>query len=854
MSDFNSFIRQLLKKSLFLLPFCVMNIPDAFAFDVHPSADEKQASIAGNFNALPMSFEQNQGQVESQVRFLSKGAGLSAFFKQNEVDFLLHKQSTGSDTTHKSMVQGKTNPINGVATVDLLRMQLLHSNGSAILSGTNRLPGTVNYFVGSDPAKWQSGVPTFAQLKYASVYPGVDLVYYGSRGRLEFDFELTPGADAKAIQFRFFGSKTLKLDKDGNLVITAANGDISFLKPLIYQPAGSGGRRFVEGSFRISAGNTVHFAVGSYDRAKPLIIDPILNYSTTGLSSSAKAIAVDAAGEAYVAGGAEYGYYTTSTASFQPNPLSKPIGNWSICVTKLNSTGTALLFTTYILGSGNDVAQAVSLDSSGDAFVAGWTTSADFPTTPGVLQTVNNPTTGTGFVAALNSTGTALLYSTYFGGESTVIIGIAMDSSGNAYLTGNTSNTDFPVTNGAYQTVYPTKTQTGANSAFVSKLNSNGTSLLYSTYLGGSKMDTAEGIAVDSLGDAYVVGNTTSLDFPTSSGAFQLTNKAIVGWGTGFVSEMNPSGSGLVYSTYLGGSKTDYVYAVAVDASGNAYVTGSTISADFPVTPGVFQPSLGYVQFPSGTVSPATNSFVTKLNPSGTGLVYSSFLGGNYNGTGGVSEDTGIGIAVDSQGNAFVAGNTSGLDFPTTVGAFETDNLDELYSDDSASFLTKVNPTATSILYSTLLSGTGNQSGEACDCVGGLALDPLGNAYLAGVTQSVDFPTTPGVVQTTFTFGASFVTEFNADEMKMLPTTTVVLASTPSPVEFGQPVTFTATVTPTSGVTPTGTVGFSFEGIEISDATDIGMGPWTTVNLSGAGVGTFTTSSFFSTSVGVSAY
>jgi len=657
-------------------------------------------------------------------------------------------------------------------------MQLVRANAAAVLSGSNQLPGTVNYFVGRDPNKWLAGVPTFAQVKYAAVYPGVDLVYYGGHGRLEFDFELAPEADPEAIQLRFDGSRNVRLDHNGNLIVVVPSGEISFQKPVIYQLVGEYRKLPVEGSFRIASRNTVRFALGPYDHARPLIIDPILNYSLDiSAGSSAKAIAVDAAGEAYVTGLATSAFPITA-GSFQTKAATSQLNG--PYVAKFNSTGTALLYSTYLSGSGGDTPLGIALDANGDAFVVGWTNSKDFPTTAGAFQTVNKAATETAFVTALNSTGTALLYSTYLGGSTgSAATGIAIDTVGNAYIAGGTSDTDFPTTSGAFQTVAPVKTVADTGSAFVSKLNPAGSALLYSSYLSGNGSDAAAAISVDSSGDAYVAGWTGSFNFPTTHGAFQLTNKTLAGRSTGFVTKVNGSGSGLLYSTYLGGSSLDVASALAVDTSGDAYVTGFTLSTDFPVTPGVVQPSLG--KFENFT---AQNSFVTKLNPAGSGLVYSTYLGGTTSGAGGSSEDFGYGIGVDSQGNAVVVGTTSGIDFPTTIGAFETENLAELNSGGSATFLTKINPTASSFLYSTYLCGTGDQDGDG-DLSIGLALDPAGNAYIAGLTVSADFPTTLGVVQTPFGFEETYVTEFNASEMETLPATTVSLTSSPSPVVFG---------------------------------------------------------------------
>jgi hypothetical protein len=676
-------------------------------------------------------------------------------------------------------------------------------------------------------------------VRYNNVYPGIDLVYYGARGRLEFDFELAAGANPQAIQFRWDGSRRLKLDREGNLIVLTPWGHFSFRKPVIYQSDADNGKHYVSGSYRISAEHTVHFELGHYDRAKPLVIDPILDYSTyLGPISAANAVAVDSAGEAYVTGNAPNDFPVT-TGAFQTKSANT---NQSAYVAKFNSTGTALLYSTFLSGNVYDSADAIAVDAAGNAYIAGGTVSSDFPVTSGAFQTTNRSAAPkeSGFVTELNSTGTALLYSTYLGGStSTQITGIAIDSSGSAYVAGFTYDTDFPITAGAYQTAAPAKQIANSSSAFVSKLNPTGTALVYSTYLAGSHLDSANGIAVNAVGNAFVAGATYSFDFPTTPGAFQPTTS--FKYGMAFVTEMNANGTGLAYSTYLGGSFGNIATAIAVDASGNAYVTGNTSSLDFPATSGAFQISLKLYGDQM-----CQNAFITKLNNSGSGLVYSTLLGGSTDGVGGVSTDGGTGIALDVQGNAYVTGTTSGIDFPVTPGALETQNLSQLNSVDAGSFFAKINSNASSLLYSTYLSGSGDQSTYSCDCAAGIALDPSGNAYVVGRTVSVDFPTTTGAVQTAFKEAGfqSFVTKFDGSELKTLPATKVVITSNANSVEYGNPVTFTATVQQTSGGTPTGIVAFNFLGFQAadSDGSGVGMGPWTTISMNGSGVATFTTS------------
>ncbi len=779
---------------------------------IHQPSQAERQTIEGNFDLLPLRFEPNRGQSSSDAEFLARGRGFSALFKENRMDFLF----TGHPATRRP-----------------LSVTLLNASRNAAVSGEKRLPGTVNYFMGNDREKWHTGLPTFERLRYKSVYPGTDLIYYGNKGSLEFDFQLSPGAAPSQIRMRFEGARSLRIDHNGDLIVTANDGQISFQKPVIYQPAEGGRKGLVAGSFKILGKDTVSFAVARYDRTKPLIIDPILNYSTyIGRLAEAMAIAVDQTGEAYVIGIADQEFPTTP-GSNQPVAVKSCAGNlWPLCgspfVAKFNSTGTALLYSTFLTGSGVDTANGIALDVNGDAFIAGSTSSTDFPITTGALQTKNNASGTTGFVTELSSNGASLLYSTYLGGStSTTVNRVAIDASGSAYVTGSTEDTNFPTTTGAYRSTPVTKATAGSNSAFVAKLNPSGTALVYSTYLGGSQVDAAVAIAVDSAGEAYVGGNTTSSNFPVTPGAIEGAREAS-SLQTGFVTKLNASGSALVYSTYLGGEALDNLTSIALDSNGNAYATGSTNSPNFPVTSGAFQSNIGISFFGY----PQVNAFVSELNSAGTYLVYSTFLGGGVS-LGSLADegDQATGIAVDGQGMVYLTGMACTGDFPVTAGAFEPKNLDGETTGECTAFLTKLNPAPnTSLLYSTFLGGTGNADagdyfyGEEAN---GVAVDPSGNVYVAGITRSIDFPTTAGVVETAFDGPSeeAFVTEFNGSEMKSLPIPTVTLTSSTSSVLFGQPVTFTATVHPASGNnTPTGYVGFNFFQLETSDDEGSGAG------------------------------
>ena len=546
-----------------------------------------------------------------------------------------------------------------------MRIALRGAASSPSIEGVDRLPAKSNYFIGNDPNRWRTEVPNYARIELKNVYPGIDLIYHGvERGQLEYDFRLAPGADPKLVRLSFKGGKRLALDRDGNLVVSVGNSKLIERAPVIYQGDG-GERRTVAGRWVLRGADTAGFRLARYDRRRPIVIDPVLVYSSyLGGSGgdSGHGIAVDSFGDAYVTGDTFSTNFPTTSGVFQTSNKGTSQSASNAFVSKFNPSqqgAASLVYSTYLGGSGHsglgDDGAGIVVDSSGKAYVAGTTFSSNFPTTSGAFQTTNNGAahaTGVGFVTELNSTGTALIYSTYLGGSGTQhvggdkVAGIALGSSGKVYVTGSTYSADFPTTSGAFQTSNNAAALSASN-AFVTELNSTGTALNYSTYLGGSGGggDKGFGIAVDSSGDAYITGAANSTDFPTTSGAFQTSNN---GHGVAFVTELNSTGTGLNYSTYLGGSGGDAGAGIAVDSSGDAHVTGSTFSTDFPTTSGAFQTSNN-----AAAIS-ASNAFVTELNSTGTALNYSTYLGGSGDANGG--GDAGAGIAVDSSHNTYVTG------------------------------------------------------------------------------------------------------------------------------------------------------------------------------------------------------
>jgi len=717
------------------------------------SAPQSKSVVADAYGKLPLSFEPNCGQADGRVKFLSRGQGYALFLTPTEAVLTLRKgdtyrlQKTFSGLSSDfPLAAGAARKMVGkraeTGTISVVRISLVGANPNPRMDGLDSLPGKANYFTGKDPAKWRTNIPTYSRIAYRDIYPGIDQIYYGvSQRRLEYDLVVAPGGNPDLIRLRFEDAQSLRFNRSGDLVLAASGGEVVQHAPVIYQEEG-GRRKRIDGKCVLIGTHTIGFQVASYDRSRPLVIDPGLGYSTylgDNQEAGGSGIAVDASGNAYVAGGTSSLNFPMTAGSVQ---AAFGGGTGHAFITKLNASGTALLYSTYLGGSLSDGASAIAVDSSGNAYIAGGTDSLDFPTTEGAFQTSFGGPPFDAFITKLNSSGTALVYSTYLGGgDIDVTSAIAVDSSGAAYVTGCTRSVNFPTTTGAFQTSFGATGVSefdcaGFSHAFVTKLRPSGTALAYSTYLGGSQADGGTGIAVDAVGNAYVVGGTKSGDFPTTSGAAQI---GFGGSTDAFITKLNASGTALLYSTFLGGSLFDYASAVAVDSPGNAYVTGETLSPDFPITMGAFQTTCR-------TSGACGMCFVAKLNSGGTGLAYSTFLSGT-------PSTSCFGIAVVG-GEASVTGLTLSADFPTTPDAFQTS------SGPYVAFVTRVNPTGASLVYSSFLGGSiaGNRT------IGyGIAVDPSGNAYITGETSQTDFPTSVRAFETSYGdgFGDAFVTKLN---------------------------------------------------------------------------------------------
>jgi hypothetical protein len=694
----------------------------AVAAGAPPKAPGAQA--LETYGRVPLSFEANQGQAEGSVDFVARGAGYALFLKPAEAVFALrdaecgmrvedraadHSIQTAATQTAATRRAAGTQSAVCDRPAKVLRMKLVGADASATAEGAEELAGKVNYFIGDDRTRWRTDVPTYASVRYAEVYEGVDLVYYGNQRQLEYDFRVAPGADPRAVALEFEGADKVEVDASGDLRLTLGESVVRQPKPFVYQEV-AGVRREVEGGYAVSEGGRVRFAVGEYDASLPLVIDPTLVYSTyLGGSGGDQAwgVAVDSTGQAYMAG------YTTSTNFPTASPVQAANGGFQDAfVAKVNAAGTALVYSTYLGGNGGDQARAIAIDPSGNAYVTGFTGSTNFPTANAFQAAQGAGNSQDIFVTKLNALGNTLVYSTYLGGDGALEFGegIAVDSAGIAYLTGCTDSSNFPRVNPIQDA------HAGGGDVFITKLNALGNTLVYSTYLGGSAFDLAEGIAVDSAGVAVITGDTASTtNFPTAN----PIQAAHAGGGRDpFVTKVNAAGNALIYSTYLGGSGDDQGESVAVDSAGNAYVTGTTDSTNFP-TANALQPT-------NGGTSIFQDAFVTKINATGSALVYSTYLGG-------AGGEVGHGIAVDSAGNAYVTGGSGSNNTFPTANAIQCAR-----AGGSDVFVTKINAAGNAFVYSTYIGGSG--SSGAIELGRGIAVDSSGNAYVAGGTDSTNFP------------------------------------------------------------------------------------------------------------------
>jgi len=688
--------------ALFLVLFSVSFSFFTAAATAAPVETDKE-TIMKTYGTLPLYFIENRGQLDPEVRLYVKTAGQTLYFTDKRIvfDLLRRGKNTPPDIQPSHMSGGKTERL-------VFNLWFDHASKEVLVEGMDRQNVGINSCLGTDKNCWKTNIPVYDGIVYKGIYQDIDLRIFGNGRDIEYEFVVHPGGNPSDIALTYHGIEGLTINENGELLIATAFGKLKETKPYIYQEID--GKRVVDGCFQIhdpasGAGTgtfSYGFQVAPYDPSYPLIIDPSLSYSTylggAFYEDYGYGIAVDGSGSAYITG-----YTNTDTFPTQSPYQGTSGGGTDAFVTKIDSEG-ALCYSTYLGGSDTDEGLGIAVDSDGCAYVTGNTSSSDFPSTAGVYQPTQAGT-GDAFVTKLSASGASLSYSTYLGGSyGDYGVGIAVDSTGCAYVTGHTYSDNFPMQN-AYQSSKGSNTD-----VFVTKLSAAGSALSYSTYLGGNSEDKVKGIAVDSSGCAYVTGYTYSTNFPTNN-AYQSTKGSTY---DAFVTKFSSTGSTLAYSTYLGGSSVDQGNGIAVDSTGCAYVTGKTGSSDFPtVNP--------YQATKSGTSS-YYDAFVTKFSSSGSSLAYSTYLGGFYH-------EYGNGIAVDGSGNVYVTGETASSDFPSTADAYQSTN-----AGNSDAFISKLSASGDSLSFSTYLGGTASDAGYA------IAIDRRGNPCVTGYTSASDFP------------------------------------------------------------------------------------------------------------------
>ncbi len=731
--------------------------------------------------SVPLAFEKNEGQFDPSVLFLARSTGYQIILTRQEAVLVFSEVQKRSEINSKESQSDERSALN----TEVLRIQFEKSPSLSSISAEGDLYPS-NYFLGGD-----SGVSAqnYARVHYSSIHPGIDILFHGERGAFEYDFLVAPKADATKIKLRIYGADTINASADGELTLGTKSGDIKFRQPVAYQDI-DGTRVYVNAEYAADQ-NQISFLLGKYDVSRPLVIDPMLSYSTTFGWGTPNRVTVDSSGNAYVAG-----YTTIKTLPASTGYQRSLLGAQDAWVAKIDPTGKQVLWATY-LGARNATSDAtgIAVDSSGNVYVSGTTNSTSFPHTSGAYKATFSGTTSA-YVTKLSSSGNALVYSTFV----PVMGSIALDPSNNTYIYGGPTAGFAPTANAFMSTT--------ANLAIL-KLNASGSGAVYASYLGGS---WSSGIAVDSSGNAYVGGSTTDSAFPVVN-AVQPTRR---GGTDAFVSKINPSGTALVYSTFLGGSGDDFGNALGIDSAGNVIIVGQTVSSDFPTTLGAFQPAKS--SFPQAVIS---NVFVAKISSAGNSLLWATYLGGTYCATTGCSGtiftcpsgpgcppniDVATAVVVDAAGFVTVGGYTTSRDFPLMD---QIQPLGPTNDDDShhQPFLTKFGPNGDRLVYSTAF-GT---RGQYPSTVQSLSVDPSGAVYAIGPYDGVDqFPLTPG---------APIVGNYMQFLVKVSPgkyPTTVT--SSKNPATSSQLITFSAFVLSTSAG---GTVSFK------DGTTVIGTSPMT---------------------------
>jgi hypothetical protein len=774
-----------------------------------PGTSPNEERVRSRYAALPVAFEENQGQADAQVQYVARGNGYKLLLARSKaiialpsrkgssqvLDMMANKHRGAAAT--KALLKKRALQRAKLEHTAILQMNFLGANPSTRLAANERQTGKVNYFIGNDPSQWHSDVPLFGRVNYQNIYPGIDLAFHGASSQLEFDYLVSPGADPASIALAFDGADSLQIDDHGDLLLTTDNRTVELRKPVAYQSR-NGQREPVEARFVVKGKNEVEFSLGAYDRRRELVIDPTFVYSTYFGGNGADygvSVAVDGLGDAFIAGATDS--ISIPASSGQGGTISPSGGGFDTFVTEIDPNGVCL-FTTLFGGTGDDFPGGIALDGT-SIYIAGTTSSSNFPATVGQTVFQGGTTFGDNDAYAVKlALNGSFTWGTYIAGsDSDSGLGIAVDSSQNVYVVGETFSTNLPLASALPSgTALNLGTGPGVDDGYIAKLNSGGTAYLLLSYIGGSDGDLATGVGLDAAGNIYVSGETISVDLPTNLtiGVLQSTcgtdlfcNGTTGGpFDDGFVVSIKANLSGYNYVTYYGGSNSDEAFAIAVDAGGNAFFTGRSSSTDLLITSDAYQNSL------LGT----TNAIVVELNPSGTTLNYGTYFGGD-------ATDAGYGITLDTLGNVYITGQTT-----SSPASFPLLNPTQDTGDGSSdAFVSAIGISQGQLLFSTLLGGGGDED----QFQGGIALDPLGYIYVTGDTDSGNgstaaFPTASPLDSaygggtcsngtTNVPCTDAFIAEYSPANQQDFTLT----AGAPAAVNPGSSATTTITVVPLSG-------------------------------------------------------
>jgi len=679
-----------MKKSVILIVLITL----ISAVSVWPETAE--VNITRTLSSIPLAFTENQGQWNDQVLFRANaGGGATMWFTSTGACYQLTRRISADNTTDDSPgVTGRRGRRPEPCQSVMIKASFVGANPNPAVVGEDILEYKCNYFLGNNPARWKTDVPNYNTIVYQDIYSGIDLRYYGNGKQLEYDFIVSPGADLSCIRIRYEGVEAVSVNEAGELVVRTMWGQVTESRPIVHQ-LDNGSRISLEGRYVLHGNNSFGFSLNNnYDPTLPLIIDPFLSYSTYlggTYYDGACDIAINYSGDSWVIG------YTLSPDFPTFNPYQTYADGYDVFVTRIDDDGSSLIFSTFLGGYSEDLGTGIAIDPVGYAHITGYTYSDDFPTVNAYQSYATGPPEA--FVAKLSPAGNSLDFSTYLSGRyEDYGEAVAVDMYGRAYVCGSTSSDDFPTAH-AYQAYYQ-----GATDAFVAKFTEDGTNLVYSTFLGGSSDDYGWGLAVLDPGWAYVTGFTTSSNFPTL-----YPYQTYQGGRDVFVTKFDESGSGVFYSTYLGGSYDDCADDITINAAGEAFVAGWTTSTDFP-TLNAYQ-----------TDQPGEDCFITKLNAAGSGLLYSTYLGGN-------GRDRALGIGRGIGETVYITGYTNSLDYPLVSPAQPT------FGGGYDAIVSRIGEYGNVLHSSTYLGGSDSDGGWA------LAILGYGLMYVAGFTQSADFP------------------------------------------------------------------------------------------------------------------